>query len=108
MVRVARSIAAVVLSLGVLVAATGWLYLARPVVHVAGLPIRDALALDELSRHSSVSIVLFLAVWGVAAALLGLVARWAHTERLTAGLLLALGTGVWLYVLNGVSILIVR
>ena len=41
-------------------------------------------------------------------ALLGLVARWAHTERLTAGLLLALGTGVWLYVLNGVSILVVR
>ena len=108
MVRVARSIAAVVLSLSVLVAATGWLYLARPAVHVPGPAIRDALAFDELSRHSSVSIVLFVAVWGVAAALLGLVARWAHTERLTAGLLLALGTGVWLYVLNGVSILVVR
>ena len=108
MVRVARSIVAVAVSLGILVAATGWLYLARPAVHVPGLPIRDALALDELSRHSSVSIVLFVAVWGVASVLLGLVARWAHTERLTAGLLLALGTGVWLYVLNGVSILIVR
>jgi lysyl-tRNA synthetase, class II len=108
MVRVARSIAAVVLSLALLVAATGWLYLARPAVHVPGLGIRDALALDELSRHSSVSIILFVAVWGVAAALLGLVARWAHAERLTAGLLLALGTGVWLYVLNGVSILVVR
>jgi lysyl-tRNA synthetase class 2 len=108
MVRVARSIVAVALSLGVLVAATGWLYLSRPVVHLPGLAVRDALALDELSRHSGVSIVLFVAVWGVAAALLGLVARWAHTERLTAGLLLALGTGVWLYVLNGVSILIVR
>ncbi len=108
MVRVARSVAAVALSLGVLVAATGWLYLARPVVHVPGRAVRDALALDELSKHSTVSILLFLAVWGVAAALLGLVARWAHTERLTAGLLLALGTGAWLYVLNGVSILIVR
>jgi lysyl-tRNA synthetase class 2 len=108
MARVARSVAAVALALGVLVAATGWLYLARPAVHAPGPAVRDALALDELSRHSAVSIVLFVAVWGVAAALLGLVARWAHVERLTAGLLLALGTGVWLYVLNGVSILIVR
>ena len=108
MVRVARSIAAFVLSLGVLVAATGWLYLARPAVHVPGVTVHDALALDELSKHGGVSIVLFLGVWGVAAALLGLVARWAHVERLTAGLLLALGTGAWLYVLNGVSILVVR
>src|SRR2546430_475325 len=108
MVRTARSIAAVVLSLGVLVAAAGWLYLARPVVHVPGLTVRDALALDELSKHGSVSIVIFLAVWGAAAVLLGLVARWARAERLTAGLLLALGTGAWLYALNGVSILVVR
>lgn len=108
MVRVARGIAAVVLSLSVLVAATGWLYLARPAVHVPGSAVRDGLALDELSRHSSIPIVLFLGVWAVAAALLGVVARWANAERLTAGLLLALGTGVWLYVLNGVSILIVR
>jgi lysyl-tRNA synthetase, class II len=107
-VRVARSIAAVALSLGMLVSATGWLYLARPVVHVPGIPVRDALALDELSKHGGVSIVLFLAVWGIAAAILGLVARWAHADRLTAGLLLALGTGAWLYVLNGVSILVVR
>jgi lysyl-tRNA synthetase class 2 len=108
MVRVVRSVAAVALSLGVLVAATGWLYLARPVVHLPGVVVRDGLALDELSRHSSVSILLFLVVWGFAAALLGLVARWAHAERLTAGLLLALGTGGWLYLLNGVSILVVR
>ena len=108
MVRVARSLAAVALSVGVLVGATGWLYLARPVVHVPGLTVHDALALDELSKHGGVSIILFLGVWGVAAALLGLVARWAHAERLTAGLLLALGTGSWLYVLNGVSILVVR
>ena len=69
MVRVARSIAAVVLSLGVLVAATGWLYVARPVVHVPGPAVRDALALDELSKHASVSIFFFLAVWAMAAAL---------------------------------------
>ena len=109
MARVARSIVAVVLSLGVLVAATG-LALSRAAcgARSAVSAVRDALALDELSKHGGVSIVLFLAVWGVAAALLGLVARWARAERLTAGLLLALGTGAWLYVLNGVSILVVR
>jgi lysyl-tRNA synthetase class 2 len=108
MARVARSVAAFVFSVGVLVAATGWLYLVRPAVHVPGPVVHDALALDELSHHGSSSIVVFLAVWGVAAALLGLIARWACAERLTAGLLLALGTGAWLYVLNGVSILAVR
>jgi lysyl-tRNA synthetase class 2 len=108
MARVARSVVAVAFSLGVLVAATGWLYLARPVAQVPGPVVHDALALDELSHHGSVSVGVFIAVWAVAAVLLGLVARWAHAERLTAGLLLALGTGAWLYVLNGVSILVVR
>jgi lysyl-tRNA synthetase, class II len=106
--RLARSAAAVACSLGVLAAATGWLYLARPAVQVGGPVVHDALALDELSHHGAVSIVVFLAVWGVAAGLLGLVARWARFERLTAGLLLAIATGGWLYVLNGVSILAVR
>jgi lysyl-tRNA synthetase class 2 len=108
MARVARSLAAVACSFGVLVAATGWLYLARPAVQIPGSAVHDALALDELSHHGAVSIGLFLAVWGVAAALLGFIARWARVERLTAGLLLAFGTGAWLYVLNGVSILVVR
>ncbi len=108
MIRVARSVVAVAFSLGVLVAATGWLYLARPAVRIPGPVVHDALALDELSHHGGVSIAVFLVVWGIAAALLGLVARWARAERLTAGLLLALGTGAWLYVLNGVSILVVR
>jgi lysyl-tRNA synthetase class 2 len=40
--------------------------------------------------------------------LLGLLARWARAERLTAGLLLAPAVGAWLYALNGVSILVVR
>ena len=108
MVRVARSVVALACSLGVLVAATGWLYLARPAVHVSGPVVHDALALDELSHHGAVSIGVFLGIWAVAAAFLGLLARWARAERLTAGLLLALATGAWLYVLNGVSILVVR
>jgi lysyl-tRNA synthetase class 2 len=92
----------------VLVAATGWLYLARPVAPLPGPRLHDALALDELSKHGSVPLLLYLAVWGVAAALLGLLVRWAHTERLTAGLLLGPAVGAWLYALNGVSILVVR
>ena len=103
-----RTGSAVLLSCGVLLAATGWLYLLRPVVSVPGPVVHDALALDELSQHGSVSVVLYLVVWAVAAALLGAVARWARAERLTAGMLLALAVAGWLYALNGVSILVVR
>ena len=40
--------------------------------------------------------------------LLGLVARWARADGLTAGLLLGPAVGGWLYALNGSSILVVR
>jgi lysyl-tRNA synthetase class 2 len=106
--RVARSGAAACLALGVVIAATGWLYLARPRATPAGPSVRDALPLDELSRRASVPLLLFLAVWIVAALLLGAIVRWARMERLTAGLLLALGTGAWLYAANGISILLIR
>jgi len=104
----ARTLAAGLLSLGVVVAATGWLYLARPVVHLPGPVVHDALPLDELSRHATVPVLLFFAVWVPAAALLGAVARWAGAQRLTAALLLALGVGGLTYLVNGMSILVVR
>lgn len=104
----ARSVAAAILSLGVVLAATGWLYVVRPIVRVPGPVVHDALPLDELSRHGSVSVVVYVLVWGVAAALVGLLARWARAERLTAGMLLAAAVAGWLYVVNGVSILVVR
>ncbi len=44
----------------------------------------------------------------MAALLLGLVARAARAERLTAGLMLALGVGGWTYLVTGFSLLIVR
>jgi lysyl-tRNA synthetase class 2 len=103
-----RALTAFVLSLGVVVAATGWLYTARPVVKLPGPVTRDALALDELSHRASVPLLLFLAVWAVAAVLLALLARWAGVGRLTAGLLLATAVVGWHYALNGVSILVVR
>ena len=51
---------------------------------------------------------MYLLVWGTAAALLALLARWARAERLTAGILLGAAVGGWLYAVNGVSILVVR
>src|SRR5207253_975743 len=95
-------------SAAIVVAATGWLYEIRPHVALPGPPIPDSLPLDELSRHAAVPLLVFLAVWGTAALLLGLVARAARAERLTAGLMLALGVGGWTYLVTGVSILIVR
>ena len=44
----------------------------------------------------------------MAGVLLGAIARWARVERLTAALLLALGVGGWMYLVNGLSILVVR
>src|SRR3989442_11929427 len=105
---IARAIAAATAGLAVVLAATGWLYMVRPHAALGGPRVGDALPLDELSRHSAVSLPVFVAVWGGGALLLGLVARWARAERLTAALLLALAVGVWGYLSTGVSLLIVR
>ena len=108
MARVVRAVVAAVLAFGVLVAADGWLYAARPLVSISGPSVHDALALDELSHRASVPLALYTAVWAAAAVLLGLLARWAGADGLTAGLLLGPAVGGWLYALNGVSILVVR
>jgi lysyl-tRNA synthetase, class II len=107
-VKVARSTVAFALALCVVLGASGWLYVLRPHVSLPGPRVPDALPLDELSRHSGVPMLLFLGAWSVAAALLGLLARWAGAERLTAGLLLGFLLAGWLYAVNGISILIVR
>jgi lysyl-tRNA synthetase class 2 len=94
--------------LAVLPAASGWLYLMGPERELPGPRIGDALPLDELSRRSAASLIAFLAVWGVAALLLGLLARLLRAEPLTAALLLALGVGGWGYLVTGASLLVVR
>lgn len=108
MARVARTVVASAASLAVVLAAGGWLYLARPLVSLPGPVVHDALPLDELAGHAKVALLLYLAVWIPAAALLGVIARWARLERLTAALLLAIGVGGWTYLVNGMSILVVR
>jgi lysyl-tRNA synthetase class 2 len=95
-------------SFAVVLAAMGWLYVVQPHSKLPGPPIQDALPLDELSRRSAVPALVFLAVWAAAAALLGWIAYAGRAERLTAGLLLALGVGAWAYFQTGVSLLIVR
>src|SRR3989442_14947557 len=96
------------MSLAVVAAATGWLYMIQPRFALPGPAVSDALPLDELSRRSAVPLLVFLAVWITAALLLGLIARAGRAERLTAGLMLALGVGGWAHVTPGPSLFIVR
>jgi lysyl-tRNA synthetase, class II len=106
--RIALAVAAVPAGLAILLAASGWLYLVGPGTHLPGPLVGDALPLDELSKHSAVPLLLFVAVWGAAAVALGGLARALRLGRLTASFLLALFVGVWGYLATGVSILVVR
>src|SRR5919204_5087834 len=108
MLRVARVTFGSTVAFAIVIAATGWLYLIQPHSALPGTAVPDALPLDELSRRSAVPLLVFLAVWLTAALLLGLVVHAIRAERLTAGLMLALGIGGWGYFTTAVSLLIVR
>ena len=108
MARAVRSTSVTLLSALVLVAATGWLYLVRPDVRGLGPSLPEALPLDELANRAGLPLIVFVAVWGSAGLLLGLLARVARLERLTAALVLALGVGTFEYLALGVSLAIVR
>src|SRR5919204_5511032 len=108
MLRVARVTFGSTVAFAIVIAATGWLYLIQPHSALPGTAVPDALPLDELSRRSAAPLLVFLAVWLTAALLLGLVVRAIRAERLTAGVILALGVGGWGYLATGVSLLIVR
>jgi lysyl-tRNA synthetase, class II len=105
---VARSLLAAALGAAVLVAATGWLYVLHPNVSLPGPLIREALPLDELSKRSTAPLLLFAAVWATAAVLLGALARFARAERVSAAVLCAALTAGWMYLVDGMSLLIVR
>jgi lysyl-tRNA synthetase class 2 len=106
--RVVARLAALPVVIGVLVAATGWLYVVGRSPGWAGTPVGDALPLDELARHSAVPLVVFVAVWAAAAVVLGCIARLLALGRLPATLLLGLLVGGWSYLTTAVSILVVR
>src|SRR5690349_2887909 len=90
-----------------MLAATGWLYTVRGAFDLRPL-VGEALPLDELARHSSVPLLTFTVVWGVAALFLGMILRWAHVPRLAAAGLLAVGVGAWQYAALASSIATVR
>src|SRR2546429_9659211 len=95
MLKVVRATTASVVAFALVVAATGWLYVVQPHSALPGPAVADALPLDELSRRSAVPMLVFLCVWIAAASLLGFVVHAARAERLTAGVMLALGVGGW-------------
>src|SRR5215831_2205936 len=89
--------------------ATGWLYVLRAsVAGWPGLRVADALPLDELPAHDSVPLTVYVAVFGIAGVILAVVARAVRLDRLTAGLSLAGGTGVWLLLVDGFCLFVVR
>ena len=98
---------ALLAGLAVMIAATGWLYLLRAFGDFRPR-VGDALPFDELARHDSTSLVLFVAVWLAAGLLLGLITRALGAERLTAATMLTLGVGLWGYLAVGVAVLTVR
>jgi lysyl-tRNA synthetase class 2 len=94
--------------LAVVVAASGWLYLIVPRLHYPGPVVADALPLDELPGQAGAPLLVFVAIWVPAAALLGLIARVVQADRFTATLLLALGVGIWSYLESAISFVVVR
>jgi lysyl-tRNA synthetase, class II len=93
--------------LAIVASASGWFYLLRG-LSIPGPRVGEALPLDELSKRSSVPLLLFLAVWSAIGLATGLIARAAGASRVISATLLALGVGAWTYLSTGVSILIVR
>src|SRR5260370_15903465 len=88
--------------------ANGWVYWLRAgVAHWPGPKVADVLPLDELPGHDGVPLVVYVAVFVVAGVMLGVMARAVRLDRLTAGLTLAAGTGVWLPLFHAVCFLFV-
>ena len=90
-------------------AATGWLYWIRaPVAGWPGPRVPDALPLDELPGHDGVPLAAYALAFAVCGLLLGLAARMARLDRLTAAWSLAAGTGGWLLAVDAFSLFVVR
>lgn len=86
------------------IAATGLLYLLRPMM--SGFDdgiVSDALPLDELPGHAGVSILLFVIVWAA-------VGLWAASAAQRHRALVAFAVGLWIWELAGttVSLAVVR
>ncbi|HEY2506961.1 MAG TPA: phosphatidylglycerol lysyltransferase domain-containing protein [Streptosporangiaceae bacterium] len=105
----ARGLALVAAIVGVTAAAIGWMYWLRTLVaHWPGPVVADALPLDELPGHGSFPFILCIPVFAVASVGLGLVVRRLGLSRLAGGLSLGLGVGAWLFLVDAISLVIVR
>jgi lysyl-tRNA synthetase, class II len=108
MVKAARNTGLVFVGFLVLLAASGWLYVVRPDTGGLRPSVPEALPLDELAHKAGVSVLGFFAVWGAAALLVGLLARAARLDRLTAAVVLMVGVGAFEFLAVGVSLAVVR
>jgi len=89
--------------------AVGWLYWFRSnVAWVPGPRVQDALPLDELPLHAALPLLVVVPTFGVAALLLGYVARAVSLDRIGGALTLFVGTGCWLFIMNATSLYLVR
>ncbi len=89
--------------------ATGCLYWLRAVLTGVPSPAGvEALVLDSLAAHNRVPMIPYVIVYAVVFGLVGLLARWAALDRLTAALAMAGVTGALTFVLDAVSIFVVR
>jgi lysyl-tRNA synthetase class 2 len=89
--------------------ATGWLYWLRgPVSTWPGPKVSDALPLDELPGHDAVPLVVFIAAFALAGALLSLLMRRLGYDRISSTLTLAAGVGASLLAIDTISLYIVR
>jgi lysyl-tRNA synthetase class 2 len=106
---VART-ASLVLAVPLVVAATtGWLYWVRQTVASwHGPRVADALPLDELASHASVPFVVYVVAFVAGGMILGLLARVLRYDRTSATLVLAVGTGAAVLVIDTICIYIVR
>ncbi len=101
----------VALGLAIVLAPTlaiGCLYLLRaPVARWPGPRVPDALALDAIPHHASVPLVVFVALYALAGALLAAACRAVGLNRLAAALVLLTGVGAWSYVMAAASVFVV-
>lgn len=107
--RAARAAAFFVATLLAVPLGTGCLYWLRALVTAVPSPSgEEALVLDTLAAHNRVPLLVYLLVFSAVFALVGLVARWARVDRLTAALVMAVTTGLVTFVIDGISIYVVR
>jgi len=107
--RVLKAVACALTALLLVVAGIGLSFWLRgPTASWPGPKVVDALPLGELPHFDRIPLIVFVLVWIVIALALGALVRRARLERLTAAALLTLGVGLVLYLIDVLSLYLVR